>query len=277
MLRVWRPSPALLISLIALFASLGGGAYAAVSIDGKSIKSRSITAKKIKKSTITGAEVGRNKLTGADIAESKLGKVKKAARADSAASADHAATASTSSNAAHATSATTASTATHATSATSADHATSADSATTATTATNAASVDGASVTPIYFRGAGTRTILDAGGLTLDADCNTSAGTDLNIVARTTNDNASIRFSGYSSSFGHTIYENPSFDSGLSPDILGSGDSQVEGTLTYDVQTPDAAPTGANVVTVTLRADEIPAATACEVAGTAISTRKPLP
>jgi hypothetical protein len=279
MLRVRRPSPALVISLIALFASLGGGAYAAVSFNGKNIKSRSITGKKIKKSTITGAEVGRNKLTGKNIAESKLGKVPKAKRADSAASADHAATATTASNAAHATTATTASNATHAAStdhATSADTATHADTATNATKALDATTVGGARITPIYFRGSGTSTVLDVGGLTLEADCNISGGTDLNLVARTTNDNASIRYQEFSFGGGHVVTEDPSFDTGESPDLLGSSDTGVQGTLTYDAQTPDGAPTGANVVTVTLRADEVPTATACEVSGTAISTRKPL-
>ena len=44
-----RPSPALVISLIALFVSLGGSGYAALTISGKNIKNESITGKDVKR------------------------------------------------------------------------------------------------------------------------------------------------------------------------------------------------------------------------------------
>jgi len=54
---VRRPSPATVISLIALFVALGGSSYAAVKINGKSIKSNSISGSKLKDNTITGKQV----------------------------------------------------------------------------------------------------------------------------------------------------------------------------------------------------------------------------
>ncbi len=70
--RFTRPSPALLIAMLALFAALTGSSYAepiraGVSslIGGKSIKKRAIGPKHIK----------RNIITGAHVRESRLGKV----------------------------------------------------------------------------------------------------------------------------------------------------------------------------------------------------------
>lgn len=74
------PSPALVISLIALFTALGGTGYAALRIDGRSIKNRTVAGKKIKKDSLGRAE----------IRESKLGRVPSARRANSAARADSA-------------------------------------------------------------------------------------------------------------------------------------------------------------------------------------------
>jgi hypothetical protein len=109
-LRRTRISPALVISAVALFASLGGGAYAAVSVTGKDVKNSSLTGKDIKNSSLTGEDVKNGGLTGNDvkngsiagadvkgdalggsqIAESQLGKVPSASTADSAASAGNA-------------------------------------------------------------------------------------------------------------------------------------------------------------------------------------------
>src|SRR5712691_974691 len=92
-----RPSPALVISMIALFVSLGGVSYgvATGSIDSREIKNNSIRSKDIRNnqvntndirnnsvrgkdvrnSSLTGADVAANKLTGADVLESSLGTV----------------------------------------------------------------------------------------------------------------------------------------------------------------------------------------------------------
>lgn len=74
------PSPALIISILALFVALSGTTYAAVKINGKNIK----------KGTIAGTALKKNSVTGTQINESKLAKVPSAARADSAATADNA-------------------------------------------------------------------------------------------------------------------------------------------------------------------------------------------
>jgi hypothetical protein len=60
------------ISTLCLFLLLGGGAYAASQINGRSIKNR----------TVTGSKIKRNGLTGTEIRESRLGKVPKASDAD---------------------------------------------------------------------------------------------------------------------------------------------------------------------------------------------------
>lgn len=74
------PSPALVISIVALFVALGGTSYAAVKLNGKNIK----------KGTVAGKALKKNTLTGTQIKESKLAKVPKAAFADAAANADNA-------------------------------------------------------------------------------------------------------------------------------------------------------------------------------------------
>jgi hypothetical protein len=89
--RVGRPSPAMIIALIALFVALGGSGYAAVRINGKNIKNKSISGKKLKNRTITGKKVKRNTLTGTEIRESRLGRVPNAAHADDATNASNAA------------------------------------------------------------------------------------------------------------------------------------------------------------------------------------------
>jgi hypothetical protein len=92
-----RPSPALVISLVALFVSIGGIGYAATTITGKNVKNSSLTGKDVKNSSLTGSDVKNsslsgkdiknNSLTGSDVSESKLGKVPSAGTADTAGSA----------------------------------------------------------------------------------------------------------------------------------------------------------------------------------------------
>src|SRR4051794_23826571 len=73
-----RLSYANVASTLALVLALGGVSYAAVKINGKSIKDRTVGAKKIKKNSLTATEI--NKL--------KLGKVPSAANADTATNAN---------------------------------------------------------------------------------------------------------------------------------------------------------------------------------------------
>jgi len=61
-----RPSPALIISLLALFVALGGTSYAAMKVNGKDISNRSIAGSKIKKNVLTTKEVKDKSLLKAD-------------------------------------------------------------------------------------------------------------------------------------------------------------------------------------------------------------------
>lgn len=97
--RLRAPSPALVISLIALFVALGGTSYAAITLP-----KNSVGTKQLKKDAVTGVKIKKGAVTAAKINTKGL----------------------TVPNALHATSA---DSATSATSATNATHATSADSA----------------------------------------------------------------------------------------------------------------------------------------------------
>jgi hypothetical protein len=104
-----RPSPALVISMIALFVSLSGVSYGVATgfIDSREIKNnqiRSLDVRNnqvrsrdlrnneirgidIRNSTVQGRDIALSTVTGEDIAESTLGKVPSAAAADAATSA----------------------------------------------------------------------------------------------------------------------------------------------------------------------------------------------
>jgi hypothetical protein len=110
---IWRHSPALVISVIALFVALGGSVYAAkkAKIDGKAIRAKSIpgnrlqphsiTANRLKPGLLQGA-TSTAPLTGAEINELTLGQVPSAAHADSADTAQSAVDAQTALNAVNA-------------------------------------------------------------------------------------------------------------------------------------------------------------------------------
>jgi hypothetical protein len=55
-----RPSPALVLSCIAVFLSAAGGAVAAGQINGKQIKDGSVTGKDIKNDSLTGTDIKGN-------------------------------------------------------------------------------------------------------------------------------------------------------------------------------------------------------------------------
>ncbi len=110
---IWRYSPALVISVIALFVALGGSVYAAkkAKINGKAIRAksipgnrlqpRSIAANRLKPGVLQGAS-STAPLTGAEINEWTLGQVPSAAHADSADAAQSAVDAQTALNAVNA-------------------------------------------------------------------------------------------------------------------------------------------------------------------------------
>ena len=75
------------VSMLALFIALGSGAYAAVRIDGSTIKLNSIPGNRLMKRTVAGVRLSDDSVTGRQVKESSLGRVP---RALSAATADDA-------------------------------------------------------------------------------------------------------------------------------------------------------------------------------------------
>jgi hypothetical protein len=61
-LKSRRPSPAMIVALIALFVALAGTAYAAQTINGGAIKKQTIGGGKLKHKTLTGFQINTNKL-----------------------------------------------------------------------------------------------------------------------------------------------------------------------------------------------------------------------
>jgi hypothetical protein len=62
MLMKTRPSPAMVVAVIALIVALAGSAYAAQRINGGAIKKQTIGGGKLKKDTLTGFQINNNKL-----------------------------------------------------------------------------------------------------------------------------------------------------------------------------------------------------------------------
>jgi hypothetical protein len=86
-----RPSPAMIVAIIALFAALTGSAYAALgknTIGSKQLKAKAVTTGKIANNAVTGAKVAKGSLTGENINLSALGTVPSATSAASAGNAN---------------------------------------------------------------------------------------------------------------------------------------------------------------------------------------------
>jgi hypothetical protein len=77
----------MVVAVVALFAALGGSAYAATKIGTKQIKNGAITAGKIKKEAVTAAKIKNGAITGAKVDLSTLGTVPNATHATTADSA----------------------------------------------------------------------------------------------------------------------------------------------------------------------------------------------
>jgi len=70
-----RPSPSMIVALMALFVALSGASYAAMAINSvgaKQLKKNSVTAAKVKKGAVTGAKVKDGSLSGADLADGSV-------------------------------------------------------------------------------------------------------------------------------------------------------------------------------------------------------------
>jgi hypothetical protein len=84
---VRRPSPALVISIVALLMSTMGTAYAALaenSVGTQQLKKNAVTTAKIRNGVVTGAKVKNQSLTGTDIDLATLGTVPSASHATTA-------------------------------------------------------------------------------------------------------------------------------------------------------------------------------------------------
>ena len=97
--RIRRPSPSMVVALIALVVALAGTGYAAVnmpkgSVGAKQLKKNSVTKAKIRKNAVTKGKIHKNAITGLkirnrsilgkDIRLNSVGKVPSAAVADTA-------------------------------------------------------------------------------------------------------------------------------------------------------------------------------------------------
>jgi hypothetical protein len=84
----YRPSPAMVVALLALFVALSAGAAANLPglgvVNSGDIKNNSIRSKDIRNRNIRGKDVKKNTLGGATIKESSLKQVPDAANADNA-------------------------------------------------------------------------------------------------------------------------------------------------------------------------------------------------
>ena len=69
--------------MIALFVALGGGAYAALRIGSKQIVNNSVRSKDVRNRTLTGRDLALDSLGGRQVDEPRLGRVPRAANAQS--------------------------------------------------------------------------------------------------------------------------------------------------------------------------------------------------
>lgn len=67
-----RPSPAMVVALVALVTALAGTAYATSRLNGHNLANRSVPGKKLQRHTITGAELAAGRLDKGSIAGDKL-------------------------------------------------------------------------------------------------------------------------------------------------------------------------------------------------------------
>jgi hypothetical protein len=83
--KLKRPSPAMVVAVLALFVALGGSSYAALKIGSKQIRNNSVRTGDLRNNDIRSRDIRNNTILGRDVSESSLGKVPNAAAADTAA------------------------------------------------------------------------------------------------------------------------------------------------------------------------------------------------
>jgi hypothetical protein len=106
-ISISRPTPSMIVAIVALVMALGGTSYAAATLSGKSIKKRSLPADRIVSNALTGSQINEKRL--GIVPMSNVAKF--ADQAKNAGSADTARTAETAKSATTATTAETAKTA----------------------------------------------------------------------------------------------------------------------------------------------------------------------
>src|SRR5947207_1868328 len=79
-----RPSPSMIVALVALFVALGGSSYAALRVGSRQIKDNSVRSVDVRNGTLRGRDSARDAYGPREIREGSLGKVPSARLADHA-------------------------------------------------------------------------------------------------------------------------------------------------------------------------------------------------
>jgi hypothetical protein len=279
-----RPSPAMVVALIALFVAMGGTGYAALTITGKNVKNSSLTGADVKNNSLGSADVKDGNLLAKDFKAGQLPtggagaqgpagpqgpKGDKGDKGDTGATGpstgaaggdltgnypdptikDGAVTGAKVAN----------------------DSLTGDDvNESSLGTVPNANTVDGLDARSFAYRvnAGAAESVQTLGDLTLRMNC--TAGPDLDVQAETGRNNSSIHV-GLVSAGGATYAENDNFDTGAQFNVLPVDDG-VQGTLT--LVTPFSIFGGGSTQTVTFLAEELEGlggGSDCLFAGTSMS------
>ena len=68
--RPRRPSPAMVVAVMALFVALASSSYAALTVTGRNVKNSSLTGKDVRNNSLTGKDV--KNLASGDVKDSSL-------------------------------------------------------------------------------------------------------------------------------------------------------------------------------------------------------------